>query len=299
MAAVFVLRALIALGAVGTRVLTQAQGPGAGEQTSFGRDVWSFLGNAENRDFQTLYDQSQANGYTLNVADIPGPFELRLAQIHFSRDSGAAGGTDDAIVTQHFVKLAGGAPVAFDDAADLATIEGHITTLWTSVKPAYLATTGLKEVRWYKAGPAIVAPNPPIRITPFAVPGTNGDVVEAPPQVAMSITYLTSDRKGWGRSYMPVGSTDTFLDAHGRFRADVLTTFGNAFRAFHIDLATANLPPVIYSTAKPARTTAAGTELPATGARALGVLSLQIDDVPDVIQSRRWNEPLLRQAETF
>jgi hypothetical protein len=70
---------------------------------------------------------------------------------------------------------------------------------------------------------------------------------------------------------------------------------------FHGACVAASMHPVVYSAAKPVRQTAAEKRtgatpgsLPAVPARALAITNYQVDDVPDVIRTRRWNEPLIR-----
>jgi hypothetical protein len=58
-------------------------------------------------------------------------------------------------------------------------------------------------------------------------------------------------------------------------------TFYNACR-------TASLIPVVFSIQKPERDKAGGGTLPAVGAVAYEVVSLQMDDLFDVIRSRRY-----------
>ncbi|HVJ22527.1 MAG TPA: hypothetical protein VM756_01175, partial [Burkholderiales bacterium] len=57
---------------------------------------------------------------------------------------------------------------------------------------------------------------------------------------------------------------------------------------------TAGVPIVVYSPAKPERPKKPSGTLPATVARALTVDTIQVDDIPDVIRSRRFNKTLLR-----
>jgi hypothetical protein len=64
------------------------------------------------------------------------------------------------------------------------------------------------------------------------------------------------------------------------FQADVADNADTMYESF----VTNNTPAVVYSAATATRPTA----------RALGVGMVQVDDLFDVIRSRRWNEPLLR-----
>jgi hypothetical protein len=57
---------------------------------------------------------------------------------------------------------------------------------------------------------------------------------------------------------------------------------------------TANVPAVVYRPDLPVREKKNGVELPARDASAWTVDKIQVDDVFDVIRSRRWKNPTLR-----
>jgi hypothetical protein len=111
--------------------------------------------------------------------------------------------------------------------------------------------------------------------------------------VALSVTEKTSDPKSWGRFYLPAMASSA-ENANGRVDATLQGAVADGVDAFYEACIAASVHPVVYSTAKPARETAGGSELPARGARALPVKEIQVDDLWDVIRSRRYNEPLLR-----
>jgi hypothetical protein len=57
--------------------------------------------------------------------------------------------------------------------------------------------------------------------------------------------------------------------------------------------------PVVFCIQKPSRPTAGGGTLPVQAAVAYEVLSLQMDDLADVIRSRRWDTPTIRSVTTL
>jgi len=163
----------------------------------------------------------------------------------------------------------------------------------------------LSEYRWYKDGPDIAPPQEPVRVVPKAVLGTNASTVypaHLPPQVAVSVTEQTPSSRHWGRFYLPAPAiwkagdavATPVLTTTGRFHSDFLTNYANAVDTFYEACRTGSIPIVVYSKAKPERETAAGTTLPAQAAMAIEVNQTQIDDVPDVLRSRRFSDPTLK-----
>jgi hypothetical protein len=294
MAAVFLFRAALIIGGpAGAKALAWVQGPGLPTGLNNWRRAEEILRNGESDEAQSA-ELSELAGTLISVATFEEPFEVRKAQVLWGRDGGMAGGTDDAVTTHHFVKLAGGVPTADWLAADFIAVEAALVAFWDGIKDNYTARTSLKQIRWYKAGPDIEPPQPPVRIVDPANPGTdpiaNG---QTPPQVAMSVTEKTTDAKAWGRFYLPAPSEPSST-TYGRMgavmQADIADNADTMYEAF----VTAGCPAVIYSTAKPERETAGGDILPAKAARALTVIQVQVDDLYDVIRSRRWKQPLLR-----
>jgi hypothetical protein len=236
--------------------------------------------------------------YPANVTDVvanyEGTFELRKAQIRWGRTSGEAVGADDAVTTHHFIKLVAGAPSAAWVAADFVAAEARLATFWNAIKLYWLPGTSYKQVRWYKAGPGISPPQAPVRIIDPAVPGTGTVTTALPPQTALSITEKTTSAKNWGRFYLPAPGTSALASINGRLNGTLGTIIADAADVLYEGLITDGMPAVVYSSAKASRTTAGGGTLAASDAIARGVTSIQVDDLFDVIRSRRWNTPLLR-----
>jgi len=287
-------RVAIALGAVGSRVLRASEGPAAEQLTGVPSTLWSRLQDPSESNADLEAALSAATGNVWSVTNYAAPFELRKAQVRWGRFSSAAAGTDDAVTTHHFIKLSGGAISDAWVAADFIAAEARLTTFWEVIDDYYDATTTLKQIRWYKAGPAISPPQAPVRIVDPNNPGQTAGLDMLPPQVAMSVTEKTSDLKSWGRFYLPAPSTGTLAQNKGRMGGSFQAVLADAADVMYEGFITDGTPAVVYSAAKPSRPTAGGGTLPATTARALGVLQLQVDDLFDVIRSRRWNEPLLR-----
>jgi hypothetical protein len=205
-----------------------------------------------------------------------------------------AGGTDDAVTTHHFIYAPAGTPSSTWATAQFEAVETAMAAFWTTVKAFYTAATVYKQVRWYKVGPAIVPPQLPVRIIDPNVAGSGavgGD--QFPPQVAISITEKTADPRAWGRFYLPAVA-DGSADLYGRLGGGLQLAIADAADVLYEACVSASCFPVVYSSAKPSRPTASGGTLAATEARALPVHQIQVDDLFDVIRTRRWNAPLLR-----
>jgi hypothetical protein len=244
------------------------------------------------------------------VTDFAAPFELRKLQWRISRAPAGGVVEDVAVMTFHFIKSAGGTPGTYVDSTDLPAVETAVGTYWTSIKPQYHSMYHSDMFRWYKDGPAFYSlngdgtayvpngSNPAIRVTDVDVPGTNAASNQLPPQVAFTITEKTSSRRHWGRYYLPAMNS-SLLDANGRVSSANVTarlaeavTFYNSCRA-------ASMVPVVFCIQKPSRPTAGGGTLPVQAAVAYEVLSLQMDDLADVIRSRRWDTPTIRSVTTL
>ena len=239
-------------------------------------------------------DMTTYSGYDWQVETFAEPFEVRKLQVRWGRNSGAAGGTDDAVTTHHFIYVPSGTPSSTWTATQFGAVETAFGVWWAAVKINWQGTTILKQYRWYKDGPAIAPPQPPVRVVDLSVAGGAGASSAMPPQVAISVTEKTSDPKSWGRFYLPAPAINVMGTSNGRLTSAFQSALADALDTFYESCYTASTAPVVYSAAKPVRETKAGTELAAIAARALPVKQLQIDDVCDVIRSRRWNEPLLR-----
>lgn len=208
----------------------------------------------------------------------PQDFEGRRLMVRWGRVSGGVS-MDPAITTHDFVNITSDAIDSTWTEQDLINIENRYDTFWTAIKGSYAPEYSLDEYRWYKLGPDIVPPNPPVRVTDRSVVGTNaGDSL--PPQVAVSVTERTGTRRRWGRFYLPPPSVQQVDGAgSGRISNGFITQVANAAEAMYEGWKSDDFLPVVWS--------------PSTQA-AFSVESVQVDDLFDVIRSRRWKNPTVR-----
>lgn len=295
MAVVLAVRAVLVLAPVGYRVVKLEQSAtGQPGPRDLGVYLWGRLSDPGESDADLTALVEQRTGSMADVATYTGTFELRKLQVKWGRSSGAAAGTDDAVTTHHFLRLAAGAPSDAWVAADFLAVESAFNTFWGAIKSHWMPATVLKQYRWYKVGPSISPPQLPVRIVDGTTAGTSVER-PAPPQVAISVTEKTTDAKSWGRFYLPhpaIGSQE--INTSSRIPTTFQTSLADAADTMYQAFLTASTIGVVYSAAKASRVTKGGATLPAIAARALSVDQIQVDDVYDVIRSRRWNEPLLR-----
>jgi hypothetical protein len=295
-AVVLVFRISIALAGVGTRVVKWSEGPGVDAPGHLSKSLLDRLGNAGESDASLSDAVSGETGKVASVATYTGSFETRKLQVSWSFAAAGTPAEDKRVCTFHYLRLAGGAPSAAWVAADFEAAEAAFDTFWTTIATQYLSGTVLNQYRWYKAGPEIAPPQEPVRVVDKSIAGSaaTGSPAQLPPQVARSVTEQTSSRKAWGRFYLPAPSHFQVSAASGRFDTTNSTNVINAADTMYETVKAAGIPIVVYSAAKPSRPSAGGGTLPAIGARALTVDQLQVDDIPDVVRSRRHSTAVLK-----
>lgn len=284
----------------------------SGQPSLFAQSVWASrsllarLSDPGESDEDLSAAVSDATGTVATVATYTGTFELRKLQVLFGRTSGGSLPEDDAIITFHFLRLAGGSPSDAWVSGDFTAVETAFGTMWGVLKQYTLPATALRQLRWYRTGPQVDTElggpgrtGPPVRVFDSAVAGTGTASGIGAPQVAYTITEKTADKTAWGRFYVPGPFNHAAMSGtYGRIASSVQTVIGNAADAFYEACLANGTPVVVYSSAKAERPKASGGTLPAKGARALSVDELQVDDLYDVIRSRRYSTPLLRLLRT-
>lgn len=241
-------------------------------------------------------------GGTITVTDFTGSFELRKLMFRLSR--APAGRTEDVdVMTFHFLKVTSGTPSAWSDATDLGNVETAMNTWVTANKGSWFAFTHADQYRWYADGPAFYSlngdgtayvpngDNPALRITEIDVAGTATGTSCLPPQCAVTVTEKTSSRKHWGRFYIPVQASAT-TDATGLVQSGQVTGFASSTVTLYNTCRAASVVPVVWSIQKPVRPKRPSGTLPAQPAKAYEITAVQVDDIVDIIRSRRYRTGL-------
>lgn len=259
---------------------------------SLGLTGWTFTGNLA--------------GEEATVAQYTGDYECRKLHAIWTRSPVSAPAQDVMVTTHHFLNITSGAPDNTWITSDYTQVESAFTTMWGSLKPSWPDTTRLLEYRWYADGPAFKPfgddSSPLLRATSVNTAGS-GTATPLPPQIAVSVTevtaarYSTIAREGrpsqlrhrWGRFYLPaptVGVVGSATGAQaGRLGAATQTIIADAAQVFYNACrAGSNLVPIMYS--------------PTTG-NAWSVDEIHVDDIFDVVRSRRYETPLSRAVRTL
>lgn len=210
----------------------------------------------------------------------------RRVVLKFSRADNSGMRLDAAQWDFEFVNFTGGVVDNTWIDSDFTTLEGFLDTYWTAVKAKVHSDWVLDQFRWYKFGPSLPLsakgneePGPPVRVTERNSSGTDVGTM-LPPQCSVSVTLKTPVRKRWGRYYVG-GLTSTSMATHGRVASAAALIFLNATDALFASATTNDYAPVVYSR---------------TRRSAFGITEVQVDDVWDVIRSRRSNETAQRQV---
>lgn len=311
-AVVLAFRLAIVLTPVLTRVVQSGQPSTLQHLAWLSQWLWRRLNDPDESDEELGAAVAAASGSVASVATYTDPFEVRKLQVVFAFATGSPTGDDVRVITFHHLRLSGGSPSDAWGAADFDAVEAAFDAKWTTMKPWHRSNLSLAQYRWYKAGPAIEPPQEPVRVVDRAVPGTAADASYPggiPPQVAVTVSEKTATRRHWGRYYWPQPAycksggllANVTFSSGGRFASPLLTDLANAADTFYEACRTANVPVVVYSQAKPVRQTAQEKRdnvtpgsLAAQGALAITVDNIQVDDVPDVMRSRRFDAPTLR-----
>jgi hypothetical protein len=231
-------------------------------------------------------------GRLVEVATYNEPFELRKVQMIFSQADALVAADDSRVMTFHLAKISGGSVSDAWVAGDFTALDAAFTAWWTAIKVGWSDTTAWDRIKVYKAGPAIVPPQPPVYDADKNVVGGSAGA-PMPPQVAISVTEIAGSKRHWGRFYLPAPLASE-ISPYGRVRSTMQTLVADSTDTLYTDLRTANLHPVVYRMPLPERETKAGSTLPARAASAWSVEKVQVDDVYDVIRRRRYKYPTLR-----
>ena len=228
-------------------------------------------------------------------------YELRELAMKWTRNFTGKPVDDHALVTFHILNTTGGLPDATWTTTDYTTCETRFDTFWGAIKDRYppFGPT-LAEYQWRPDGPAYKpfgsSLQPTLRTTARSVVGTGTGEAMLPPQAAITVTEVipatftvedvegsgTQTRNRWGRFYLPAPGHSSLAD--GRISAATMGDIADAVQALYNGLITDGFIPVVYS--------------PTTG-HAWSVNEVHVDDVWDVIRSRRFRNTTARTPRTI
>jgi hypothetical protein len=227
-------------------------------------------------------------------------YELRKLTVSWLRAVGVTPVQDAGMCTFHFLNLTGGDPDATWTTSDYTTVENGFNTLWSYLAGFYTAQTKLGDYTWRPDGPAFKpfgsSLSPTLRTAVSSQIAGSGGGEALPPQSAITVTEVTpakytvtdvegvgtQSRNRWGRFYLPAVATTHVTS--GRVKDTTAEVIATKCQDFYNACVTADLVPVMYS--------------PTTGS-AWAVNELHVDDIYDVIRSRRFVTPLSRHIKAI
>jgi hypothetical protein len=205
---------------------------------------------------------------------------VNLAQIVVDREL-VRPDEDVAVMTQHWRA----ANIAFpdDDNAMTGDDRDHATQKIINFLNGIIGFISskyvFKEVRWYDVKTDGTPSGPPLQVGPLGIAGTSSNSA-LPPQVACSVTFKTAIRKNWGRFYIP-GIQAGELAPQGYFLTPMLVQIAD----YAVELCD-----------RGGTTTQTLTVWSPTERTHHDPQVVQVDDVPDVIRSRRFSSTLHREV---
>lgn len=177
----------------------------------------------------------------------------------------------------HWVNLTSGELDHTWTTSDFTTVENAMSFFWGAQASKLNTETRLEEVRWYRFGPGIFPPNPPVRIYAYPTPpvGAGGT---APHQVASTVTLRTALRRHWGRFYLPV-SAGMFTGAGGQLTSANVDSIAGSVDTLFDTTSAAGIVPVVWDRNRRI---------------AASVTAYEVDSIPDIIRRRRVKTPTYR-----
>lgn len=279
-------------------------------------DSWCSVGELDVPSLNLIVHVARfiARGDWLDVSGLAGeprlmkwdsPYVLRKLTVKYSRVVAGDPAQDYAMTTHHFLNLTDDAPDSSWTSGDYAAVESLMDAFWNAIKPRYSPSVILAEYSWRADGPAYRPHtpkpsgllSPTLRATARALPGTSASTEMMPPQVAVTVTEVTSAkytvedvegsgaqvRNRWGRFYLPAPASVNVIG--GRLAAAGLQTdVANAAQTFYNGCVAADFIPVVYS--------------PTTGS-SWSCDEIHVDDIFDVVRSRRFITPKDRKVKAI
>ena len=217
------------------------------------------------------YATSQTAAGGDSAAAGPGNIGVRRSVLVVDR-AGYTPADDDMLFHFDWLNITGGNPDDTWTTGDYTGQEGRLQTFFTSISTIIDPLAKLREIRWYRHGPGVTAPNPAERvfILPTPIAGGGGST-KHPPQVACTVTFRTAVRHSWGRTYLP--ATAINCDANLRVPSSTVDSLVTATDALVTSSAAADFRLVVTSIPKSA---------------ALNVEHVEVDSTLDIIRRRRW-----------
>ena len=233
--------------------------------------------------------------------------QWRRVSWRFTRATPATTTEDVAVFGFDVVNMTGGNIDSSWTAGDYTAVDAALTELWLAIRPIVSTTHTLTEIQYHARAFAADLPigekvpqlqpgttkevkrfersGPPLHILTKGEGGTNSTAA-LPYQTALSVTFRTAARKHWGRCYIPGLAQPDLAVGNGRFSSATTAAVANAFAEFASDLGANDFFLMVPSTQNDSKY--------ATSLQS--VKELVVDDIPDVIRSRRPKQASIRSV---
>lgn len=186
---------------------------------------------------------------------------------------------DTAILALHCRGMVSGLPDQLNpmDDTNRTDFANKISSWFMSLQGDITSNVSLREVRFYALGSsAAELLGPPDKVVTFNIAGSSASAASIP-QFAVSVTLKTDARRTWGRFYLP-GITAGHVDANGRI-----------LQSFCTSLATKT-----HTLTNRSGTGACLTVWSRKNWTHHDPQTIQVDDVADVVRSRRFKSTHFR-----
>lgn len=239
------------------------------------------------------------------IVEWESPYELRKLTVSWTRTPSVGVVQDPDMCTFHFLNLTGGSPDATWNTTDYTDVETAFGNFWSAIKINWSLDTKLSEYLWRADGPEFKPYgdelSPTLRIQSAGNVAGGASFGSCPPQCAMSVTEVTEStfmafgvgvpgsapgtgrtqlRNRWGRFYLPALGQAAL--AWGRWDTAICETVATAAQAMYNACVSHDIVPVMYS--------------PTTGS-AFSINAVRVDDIVDVVRSRRYETPISRHEK--
>lgn len=226
------------------------------------------------------WDTQTLSSGAVKVSTDPGTLKGSVVAVTYSRSEAVGVREDVAMWTLHMT-VATGINSAWDSltAADKVAVETILDALWTTIKVKIPAHYVLSSYVWRDFAAdnplgesGLSKPSVVNRITTRNVAGSDATGNQED-QVSCNVTFRTASRRHWGRSYLP-GMGAGRLTGESRWVSADLDVIAGAFNTAFISMngLARVVHPVVWSPKYRGF---------------FSVETLAVDNVPDVIRSRR------------
>lgn len=249
---------------------------------SFVKGAWKYLSAPH----PTFYDELLQYLENRSTSDT-----WRHLYVRFHNTSSGAAAADDFFITFDILNITAGLPDSTWTTGDYTTVETLMDTYLATQMDHTANWLTVSEYRWYVrefgelGDKPFVDHGPPVRSQAKTMVGTGANLGAA--QTAITVTERTAWARHWGRFYLPMSPLQSIIQAGGRLTSAGTVSLASAYQGFLASLASSDFQmvvPVTQVDKAPVRDL-------------LTVSSVQVDDIIDVMRSRRPRNALVRTVK--